>query len=34
MRPGARQHLLQLGRGEEELEMDLCVGMVLLVLLH
>lgn len=33
MRPSTRQHLLQLGSGEEELEVDLCVSMVLLVLL-
>ena len=31
---GARQHLLQLGCSEEELKMDLCISVVLLVLLH
>lgn len=33
MCPSARQHFLQLGRSEEELEMHLCVRVVLLVLL-
>ena len=34
MRPHARQHLLQLGCSEEELKVDLCVSVVLLVFLH
>ena len=33
MRPSTRQHFLQLGWSEEELKVDLCVSMVLLVLL-
>ena len=34
MRPSTRQHFLQLGWSEEELKVDLCVSMVLLVLLY
>ena len=34
MRPTARQHLLQLARREEELEVHFCVSVVLLVLLR